>query len=537
MEVQMTSSSSSHNLGLEGQELKNSPRALHNPTTSLLYEEAIRNGEGMVTHLGPLAVNTGKHTGRAVGDRFIVQEPSSEGKIWWGKVNKPFDTDLFDALYVRVQDYLKNKKLYIQDCFCGADTMYRLPVRVITETAWHSMFARNMFLRPTAEELKTHRAEFTVIHAPKFQAVPERDGTRSEAFIIINFARKLVLIGGTAYAGEIKKSIFSIMNYLLPQKQVMPMHCSANLGPKGDVALFFGLSGTGKTTLSADVERGLIGDDEHGWSENGVFNFEGGCYAKVIRLSKESEPQIFDCTRRFGTILENVIVDPATRRCDLDNDSLTENTRASYPITHISNAVLSGRGGHPQNVIMLTCDSFGVMPPVAKLTTQQAMYYFISGYTAKLAGTEAGLGKEPTAAFSPCFGAPFMSLHPSVYGDLLRHQIDKQHSHCWLVNTGWTGGAFGVGKRMSIGHTRKIIHAILDGSLSKAPTQADAVFGFHVPSSCPGVPAEVLNPRNTWQSGEAYDEARVSLAKKFVENFKEFSEHCTAEVRNAGPKL
>ena len=414
-----------HKIGLETHGLKNLEKIHWNLSTPQLYEHIINNDEGHISHLGPVCVTTGEHTGRAPKDKFIVQEPSSQENIWWGKVNRAFTVEQFEALYSRVLAYLQGKEVYVQDCCAGSDPKHQTHIRVITEQAWHSMFARNMFIQiRDMDKLETHEPAFTVIQVPGFKAVPAIDGTNSEVFVIVDFGKQLVLIGGTSYAGEIKKSVFSILNYLLPQKQsVLSMHCSANIGKKGDSAVFFGLSGTGKTTLSADPARKLIGDDEHGWSDRGVFNFEGGCYAKVIRLSKKSEPEIHECTRRFGTLLENVVLDTDTRRLNLDDGSLTENTRASYPITHIKNAVLNGMGGHPDNVIMLTCDAYGVMPPVSKLTPEQAMYHFISGYTAKVAGTEKGMSREPTAIFSTCFGAPFMSLHPSVYADMLGDKV------------------------------------------------------------------------------------------------------------------
>ncbi len=419
----------------------------------------------------------------------------------------------------------------------GSDPTYQLHIRVITEHAWHSLFARNMFIQiKERDKLENHTPAFTIIQVPGFQAVPEIDGTNSETFVIVDFAKQLILIGGTEYAGEIKKSVFSVLNYLLPHKHnVLSMHCSANIGEKGDSAIFFGLSGTGKTTLSTDPHRKLIGDDEHGWSEDGVFNFEGGCYAKVIKLNPKSEPEIHECTRRFGTLLENVVIDESTRRLDLDDASLTENTRASYPLTHIENSVPERRGSHPKNVIMLTCDAYGVMPPVSKMTPEQAMYHFLSGYTAKVAGTERGMSREPSAIFSTCFGAPFMVLHPSVYANLLGKKIAEHHVDCWLVNTGWTGGPYGVGNRLEIKHTRAMINAILDGELNKVATRLDPIFGLHVPEECPGVPKEVLNPRNTWKSPEAYDEKAQELAAQFVENFEEYKNEVTPEILNAGP--
>lgn len=528
-----------HKVGLEAHGIKNIKEIFWNLTTPQLYEHIVRNKEGVVSHLGPICVKTGEHTGRSPNDKFIVQEPSSQDNIWWGKINKPFTVDNFEALYTRVLAYLQGKNLYVQDCLAGADPNYQLHIRVITEYGWQSLFARNMFIQiPEREKLENHMPAFTIIGVPGFNAVPEIDGTNSETFIVVDFGKQLVLIGGTKYAGEIKKSVFSVLNYLLPQKhQVLSMHCSANIGKKGDTAVFFGLSGTGKTTLSADPNRKLIGDDEHGWSDSGVFNFEGGCYAKVIKLSQEAEPEIFACTRRFGTLLENVVIDPNTRRLDLDNSSLTENTRAGYPLTHIQNAVPEKRGGHPKNVIMLTCDAYGIMPPVSKLTPEQAMYHFLSGYTAKVAGTERGMSREPTAIFSTCFGAPFMALHPSVYANLLGEKIAKHKVDCWLVNTGWTGGAYGIGTRMEIVYTRAMISAILNGDLNKAATVPDPIFGVLVPKSCPKVPSEILNPRNTWKNGQAYDEKARELAIQFVENFKEYESSVDAKILAAGPRI
>ncbi len=521
-------------VSLEQHGIKNVKQVYWNLPTPALYEEAIRRQEGVLAHLGPLVVRTGHHTGRSPNDKFIVREPSSEDNIWWGDVNRPFEIDRFRTLYLRLLAYLQGKDLFVQDCFVGADPQHRMPIRVITENAWHSLFARNLFILGSPEELEEHEPEFTVIHAPHFHAIPEVDGTNSEVFIIVNFGEKLVLIGGTSYAGEIKKSIFTIMNYLLPFRQVLPMHCSANVGKNGDVALFFGLSGTGKTSLSADPERALIGDDEHGWSEQGIFNFEGGCYAKVIRLSPEAEPEIYGTTRRFGTILENVAIDIQTRRLDLDDDSLTENTRAAYPITHLSNIVPSGMAGHPKNVVFLTADAFGVIPPIARLTPAQAMYHFLSGYTAKVAGTEKGVS-EPQATFSTCFGAPFMALHPKVYADMLGERIRKHQVNVWLVNTGWTGGPFGVGHRMPIAYTRAMVRAALSGQLDDVPMEVEPFFGLQVPTTCPDVPSEVLRVRDTWSDPAAYDEQAHRLARMFHENFQQFASEVSEEVRAAGP--
>lgn len=507
-----------------------------NLATSRLYEQAVRRREGLIAHLGPLVVRTGHHTGRSPHDKFIVREPSSEDKIWWGEVNVPFDPERFDYLFHRLLAYLQGKDVYVQDCYAGADPDYRVPIRVVTETAWHSIFARNMFIQiKDRAKLATHKPGFHIFCVPHFHALPTLDGTRSESFILVHFGKGLVLIGGTSYAGEIKKSVFTIMNYLLPQEHVLSMHCSANIGKDEDVAIFFGLSGTGKTTLSSVPDRRLIGDDEHGWSDKGVFNFEGGCYAKVIRLSSEAEPEIYECTRRFGTILENVAIDPITRRIDLDDDALTENTRAAYPITHLPNIERSGMGGHPANIIMLTCDAFGVLPPISKLTPSQAMAHFLLGYTAKVAGTEKGV-TEPQATFSACFGAPFMALRPTTYAGLLREKIAQHQVNCWLVNTGWTGGAYGVGKRLAIGHTRAMVDAALDGSLDDVPLEVEPFFGLRVPGTCPGVPDEVLRPRDTWKDGAAYDEKARQLAGLFRENFQPFRDQVDEKVRAALPE-
>jgi phosphoenolpyruvate carboxykinase (ATP) len=481
-------------------------------------------------------VRTGRHTGRSPNDKFLVREPSSENLIWWGSVNKPFDANKFDEIFKRMLAYLENKAVYIQDCAIGTDSKYRLPIRVITEKAWHSLFARVMFFRLGNAELANHVPEFTIISIPSFQANPQEDGTNSGTFILLHMARKLVIIGGSEYGGEIKKSAFTIMNYLMPQKKVLSMHCSANYGKdKNDVALFFGLSGTGKTTLSDDPDRTLIGDDEHGWSADGIFNFEGGCYAKVIRLSPTGEPDIYQTTRRFGTVLENVVIDPETRRLNLDDDSLTENTRAAYPITHVANADRSGMCGQPKHVIFLTADAFGVLPPLARLTQEQAMYHFISGYTAKVAGTERGVN-EPQATFSACFGAPFMALHPAVYAELLRDNLIKHQSTVWLVNTGWTGGPFGVGSRMKLSYTRAMVTAILSGELDNVETVEDPIFGLRIPRQVSGVPVEVLNPRNTWKDPAAYDAKAVELARLFHKNFEKYADRASADVRAAGPK-
>lgn len=518
--------------GLEEHGITNANLIYWTPPTAVLYEQIVKRGEGLVSHLGAIAVKTGHYTGRAANEKFIVDEPTTRENIAWGKVNKPFESAKFDGLYNRMLAYMHGKDLFVQDCFAGADKEHRLPIRVITEKAWHSLFARNMFVRATRAELENHWPQFTVINMPNFHSIPSLDSTNSEAFIIINFARKLIIIGGTSYAGENKKSIFTILNYLLPvEKKILPMHCSANVGQKGDSAIFFGLSGTGKTTLSADPNRSLIGDDEHGWDDKGIFNFEGGCYAKIIKLSKEAEPEIFETTRKFGTILENVSIDTHSRRIDLDDDSFTENTRASYPLTHIPNIVPSGTAGHPANIIMLTCDAYGVLPPIARLTKEQAMYHFLSGYTARVAGTEAGV-REPSATFSTCFGGPFMVLNPAVYGELLREKIVNHNVSCWLVNTGWSGGPYGVGSRMKIAYSRALVNAALDGTLNAGAFEKDAFFGLDIPTACPGVPAEVLNPRNTWSDTTMYDETARKLVGMFKENFRQYAEHMAADVSN-----
>jgi phosphoenolpyruvate carboxykinase (ATP) len=531
----MTSTGIQSQVGLDRHGIANVNVVYWNLPTPLLYEEALRRREARLSHLGPLVVRTGQHTGRSPRDKFIVREPSSEQQVWWGDANQPLDPEQFAALRGRLLAYLQDRDLFVQDCFVGADPRYRVPLRVITETAWHSLFARNMFIQATTEELAAHVPEFTVIHAPSFHAVPEVDGTRSEVFIVVHFGEKLILIGGTQYAGEIKKSVFSVMNFVLPRRDVLTMHSSANIGPDNRVAVFFGLSGTGKTTLSADADRTLIGDDEHGWSDRGIFNLEGGCYAKVIRLYREAEPEIYDTTRRFGTILENVWIDSATGQLNLDDASLTENTRAAYPVSHIPNATPDGMGGHPSHIIMLTADAFGVLPPIARLTPAQAMYHFLSGYTAKVAGTEKGV-TEPQATFSACFGAPFMSLSPSVYAKLLGEKIATHRVEVWLVNTGWSGGPYGVGQRMALAHTRAMVRAALTGALADVPATRDPVFGLAVPTACPNVPPEVLDPRSTWSDPQAYDAQASKLAAMFAANFQTFASTVSDDVGAAGPR-
>jgi len=518
--------------GLEREGIQ-TDRVRWNLSAAVLYEEAVRRNEGVIAADGPLACRTGQHTGRSPNDKFIVREPTSEAEIAWGKVNRPLDPSRFDALHKDMLASLAGKELFVLDCFAGADPAYRLPVRIINEFAWHNLFCRNLFIDDPAAAAAAS-PQFTIIDSPGFKADPARHGSNSDVIIALNFAKKLVLIAGSSYAGEMKKSIFSVLNYILPLRNVLPMHCSANIGRDGDTALFFGLSGTGKTTLSSDPDRLLIGDDEHGWSDRGVFNFEGGCYAKTIRLSAEAEPQIFQTTRRFGTVLENVVVDEATRALDLDDDRYTENTRAAYPISFIDNAVASGQGGHPRNVVMLTADAFGVLPPISRLSPQAAMYHFLSGYTAKVAGTEKGV-TEPKATFSTCFGAPFLPLDPSRYARMLGEKIARHQARVWLVNTGWTGGPYGVGTRMKIAYTRSMIRAALAGALDSVSYDRDPVFNLEIPTSCPGVPADVLKPRGTWANGAAYDEQAAKLARMFVDNFKTFDGGVTADVVAAGP--
>ena len=503
---------------------------------ALLYEEVIRRGEAMTAENGPLVIYTGKCTGRSPNDKFFVREPSSQEHVWWGKTNKAFDPDKFEHLKGRILDYFSHKELFVQDCYGGADPAFRFPARIITDSAWESLFAYNMFLHAGSLNPRDFSPEFTVLVASGFEAEPEIDGTRSDVVVAIHLGQKMALIAGTRYAGEIKKTVFTVLNYLFPLQNILPMHCAANIGPRGDTALFFGLSGTGKTTLSADPHRKLIGDDEHGWSDQGVFNFEGGCYAKVIHLSARDEPQIYSMTQRFGTILENVVIDPETRKIDLNDDTITENTRASYLLSQLENYEPSGMGDHPTNVIFLTADAFGVLPPVAKLSPEQAMYHFLSGYTAKVAGTEKGI-KEPQATFSTCFGGPFMVHHPMVYAQLLGDKIRKHQAQCWLVNTGWTGGPYGIGSRMKISHTRTMVEALLSGALNDVPCTQDPVFGIQVPQACPGVPSEVLQPRSTWPNPQDYDTQARKLASMFAQNFEQYASGVLPEVLAAGPRV
>jgi phosphoenolpyruvate carboxykinase (ATP) len=525
------------NYGVENHGITNPGTVYWNLTTPMLYEQVIRRREGVMVHLGPLVVKTGDHTGRSPNDKFIVKESETGDDIWWGKVNRPFNQDTFDYIHRKMMAYIQNRDIFVFDGYAGADERYQMPVRIITEYAWHSLFARNMFIREfDPEKLRNHVPEFTVIDMPRFKVDPDQDETNSETMILVDFSKRLVLIGGTEYGGEIKKSIFTAMNYYLPKQNVLAMHCSANFGEdRDDVALFFGLSATGKTTLSNDPERTLIGDDEHGWSEDGVFNFEGGCYAKVIKLDPEGEPEIYQTTRRFGTILENVIYDNETRRVDLDDATHTQNTRASYPISHVSNAVRDGVGGHPKNVMFLTADAFGVLPPISRLTKEQAMYHFLSGYTAKVAGTERGV-TEPQPNFSACFGAPFMPLHPGEYARLLGERIDEHGANVWLVNTGWTAGPYGTGHRMKLAHTRRMVSAALKGELDDVETQEEPFFGLHVPKHIEGVPDEVLMPRGTWDDPEAYDKQAKKLVGMFKENFEQFADGVSQAIRDAGPK-
>ena len=511
-------------------------KAVHrNLSPTRLYEQSFDRADGRLVHMGAIATVTAPHTGRSPNDRFVVRDDLTEGVVDWGKVNVPMTTEHFDALRADVVAYLNDCELFVHDARAGEDEAHGIGVRVISESPWHALFAYNMFLRLSPEQLEGFEPQFTVLHAPHFKADPARHGSNSETAIVVNFSAREVLVTGSRYAGEIKKSIFSVLNHLLPEAGVLPMHCSANVGSDGDVALFFGLSGTGKTTLSADASRGLIGDDEHGWSDDGVFNFEGGCYAKTIRLSPEGEPEIYRATQMFGTILENVVLDEDTREINFDDGSITENTRASYPIHYIPNAVLPSRGGHPSNVVFLTADAFGVLPPISRLTPEQAMYHFLSGYTAKVAGTERGV-TEPQATFSACFGAPFLPRHPSVYAEMLGGKLREHSAKVWLVNTGWSGGAHGVGSRMKLSYTRAMVNAALAGELEGVEYAPDPVFGVHVPLSVPGVPDEVLGPRGTWADGEAYDAAAAELAAMFRANFEKFAADVPDEVRAAGPR-
>lgn len=526
------------NFGLDKQGLTNLGTTYWNLPVPSLYEEAIYRNEGKVANGGPFLVTTGKHTARSADDKFIVKEPTSDSHIWWDN-NKAMSEEHFDTMLKRVKSYVQGRDLFVLDAYVGADPEYRIPIRVITDSAWQSLFVHNMFITlKSQEEFQNHIPEFTLIAVPGFQADPSIDGTRTETCIALNFATKMAIVAGTNYAGETKKTFFTVMNYYKPLQKVMSMHCSANVGKDNDVALFFGLSGTGKTTLSADPNRALIGDDEHGWSNNGVFNYEGGCYAKVIRLSAESEPEIYATTRAFGTVLENVVLDPISGCVDLNNDSLTENTRASYKLEQIPNALPEKMAkAHPKNIIFLTCDATGTLPPISRLDHNQAQYHFISGYTSKIAGTEKGLGKEPKLAFSACFGAPFMVHHPFYYANLLKDKVAEHNSQVWLVNTGWVGGKFGVGHRISIKHTRAVLNAALEGKLTNVEFKKDPYFGFDVPIECPNVPSEVLDPSSAWTDKAEYTSAITALAQKYIDNFKKYESGVSENVKNAGPKI
>ena len=532
----MTQTGTVSRIGLNAVGISDTTAEFWNLGTEALIEEALARREGHLGKGGAFITETGSHTGRSAKDKFIVDEPSSSADIWWGDVNKPISDENYQKLKAKVLAHYAGRDVFVQDSFVGADPTFRLGVRVVTETAWHNLFARNMFLQPTQDELKDFDPQFTILQAPTLLADPETDGTNSGTFIVVNFAEKIVLIGGTRYAGEIKKSAFSIQNYLLPARKVLPMHCSANISPEGDTAIFFGLSGTGKTTLSADASRTLIGDDEHGWGADGVFNFEGGCYAKVIDLSPEAEPEIYATTSMFGTVLENVVYDPITRQVDFTDNTKAENTRASYPIDFIPNASETGRGGQPKNIIMLTADAFGVLPPISQLTPDQAMYHFLLGYTARVAGTEIGV-TEPQATFSTCFGAPFMPRHPTVYAGLLGKLMEENDVKCWLVNTGWSGGGYGVGSRMKIAYTRAMVNAALDGTLASQESRPDPHFGVLVPTSCPGVPSEVLDPKQTWPDKAAYEAAAKDVVSRFEENFKQFETSVDDSVNAAAIRV
>ncbi|MES2338621.1 MAG: phosphoenolpyruvate carboxykinase [Pseudomonadota bacterium] len=523
--------------GLESQGIETRADIHWNLVTARLVDAALRRNEGKLSADGPLVVETGPHTGRSAQDKFIVRDAETEETVWWGKTNKGMTPDHFAALKADFLTALNRREdLFVQDLYGGSQPEHRVKVRVINELAWHNLFIRTMLVRPEEPDLRGFVPDYTIIDLPGFRANPARHGTRSETVIAVNLTEKLILIGGTRYAGEMKKSVFGLLNYLLPPTGVMPMHCSANMGPDGKTAVFFGLSGTGKTTLSADPKRTLIGDDEHGWSDTAVFNFEGGCYAKMIRLSEDAEPEIFATTKRFGTVLENVVMDPVTRQLDLDDASLAENSRGAYPIDFIPNSSEENMGGVPTNIIFLTADAYGILPPIAKLTPDQAMYHFLSGYTARVAGTEMGVS-EPDATFSTCFGAPFMPRHPSVYGNLLKERIAKGGVDCWLVNTGWTGGKYGVGSRMPIKVTRALLDAALDGSLKDAEFRTDPNFGFMVPVAVPGVDATILDPRATWADTSAYDATAADLVRQFVENFAQFADHVDEGVRQSAPRI
>jgi phosphoenolpyruvate carboxykinase (ATP) len=523
-------------VGLETHGLQNLKTVYWNLVPTELIEQSILREEGQLAASGALVIQTGKHTGRSPNDKFLARTPGVEEEaIWWGKINQPLETEKFTLLFQKMKAYLQGRDVFVQDMEVGAHPNYHIYARVISEKAWASLFAHNLFRRLPRRELIRFQPEYTVLHCPDFEAIPQEDGTNSGTVIAFDFDRKLVLIGGTSYAGEMKKAIFSVMNYVLPRQDILSMHCSANVGKHGDVALFFGLSGTGKTTLSSDPDRRLIGDDEHGWTDEGVFNFEGGCYAKTFRLSPKLEPLIWSAVNRFGTVLENVVTDPDTRRPDFEDMTRTENTRAAYPLEFIPNHLAEGHAGHPENIFFLTADAFGVMPPIARLTPDQAMFYFLSGYTSKLAGTEKGLGSEPQATFSACFGAPFLPLHPRVYAGLLGEKITRHQVNVWLINTGWTGGPFGVGKRMLLPYTRAMIQAALTHKFEEVAFHPDPSFGLWIPASCPGVPGDLLNPQKTWTDSEAYRRQALALIERFEKNFEQFSDTVPASVVDAGP--
>ncbi len=522
--------------GLDAYGIKDAGTIFWNLSPAQLVEESLSNGEGLLTDTGALMCDTGKFTGRSPKDKFLVKDSNTEDSVWWGDINIPISTEKFDALYEKMVNFLKGKKIYVRDAFAGAEAKYRLDLRVINTQAWHNLFCYNMFLRPEQEELSTVDPNFTIINIPEFEADPAVDGTRQKNFAIINLTKKLILIGGTGYAGEMKKGIFSVLNYILPHEHnVLSMHCSANIGQKGDTAVFFGLSGTGKTTLSADPERGLIGDDEHGWTESGIFNFEGGCYAKAIDLTRQNEPQIFDAIK-FGAIVENTRFLENSRTVDYKNTTVTENTRTAYPIHHIDNAVSPSVGNVPENIFFLTCDAYGVLPPVSKLNEGQAMYHFISGYTAKVAGTEAGI-TEPQTVFSACFGAPFLPLHPTKYAEMLGEKMRSNKVNVWLINTGWSGGPYGVGSRMKLKYTRAMITAALKGELNGVTFKHHEIFGVAVPSSCPNVPDEILDPKNTWADNEGYDRQAAMLAKQFNDNFEKYADFASEAILEGAPTV
>lgn len=524
--------------GIENHGIHNVRNVYWNLFPPELVEQFVMRKEGELGGLGSVVVCTGQHTGRSPNDKFVVRHADDkDGDIWWGKVNQPISPEKFEHIYQKMLAYLQGRDIFVQDLYAGAHPEYTIPIRVISEKAYASLFANNLFLRQPVESMSSHRPEWVVLHCPEFQAEPAVDGTHSSTVILVDLIRNLILIGGTSYAGEIKKSIFTVLNYIYPRKDILSMHCSANVGSRGDVALFFGLSGTGKTTLSSDPERRLIGDDEHGWSESGVFNFEGGCYAKTINLKAELEPLIWEATRRFGTVLENVVLDPNTRIADFDSTKFTENTRAAYPIDYVPNHVKEGYAGHPENIFFLTADAFGVLPPISRLTHEQAMYYFLSGYTSKIAGTEKGLGQEPQATFSTCFGAPFLPLKPGVYAELLGRLITHHNVKVWLVNTGWTGGPFGVGSRIKLPYTRAMIHAVLDQGLEDVSFHQDELFGLWIPESCPGVPADLLSPQKTWSDPDAYRILAHDLVARFEDNFSQYSGVVAPEIGAAGPAL